>query len=211
MEDVLDVYQRPYDPKRPVVCFDESGKELQATPRGELPLVPRQGIRQDYEYKRQGSCNLFLAVEPLTGWCTVQVTAHHAAYDLAEFLRQIVDHFSDAERIVLVSDNLKTHSSACLYQRFPAEQAHDIATKLEWHYTPEHGSWLNMAECELSVLTRQCLAQRFPDQPTLEHSTLAWTARRCAAKITIDWRFTTRDARIKLKRLYPIIKLQKST
>lgn len=212
MEDVLDVYHRPYDPKRPQICFDESGKELQDTPRGSLPLVPEQGIRQDYEYTRQGACNLFLAIEPLTGWRKVQVTVQRTAYDLAEFLRQLVEEDRpDAETLVLVADNLNTHSSACLYQRFAPEQARRIAAKLEWHYTPEHGSWLNMAECELSVLAQQCLDRRLPDQATLAHEVQAWVDRRNTAKVTIDWQFTTADARIKLKRLYPIIKLQEST
>jgi hypothetical protein len=205
MEDVLDVYQRPYDPKRPLICFDESGKELQATPRGQLPLTPQQGIRQDYEYQRHGSCNVFLAVEPLRGWRKLQVTAHHTGYELAEFLRQLVEEDRpDAEALVLVADNLNTHANACLYQRFPPAQARRIATKLEWHYTPEHGSWLNMAECELSVLAQQCLDQRFADQATLERAAGAWVRQRNAAQVTIDWQFRTEDARIKLKRLYQL-------
>jgi hypothetical protein len=212
MEDVLDVYHLPYDATRPTICFDESGKELQSTPHGTLPLAPVQGVRQDYEYARQGACNLFLAVEPLTGWRKVQVTAHRTAYDLAEFLRQLVEEdFPLAAGLRLVADNLNTHSSACLYQRFPPEQARRIATKLAWHYTPEHGSWLNMAECELSVLAQQCLDRRLPDQATLEHEVQDWVDRRNKAQVTIDWQFTTADARIKLKRLYPIIKLQEST
>ena len=174
-------------------------------------MAPEQGIRQDYEYTRQGACNLFLAVEPLTGWRKVQVTAQRTAYDLAELLRQLVEEDRpDAETLVLVADNLNTHSLACLYERFPPEQARRIATKLEWHYTPEHGSWLNMAECELSVLAQQCLDQRCR-QATLELAVHAWVNATQPGKVTINWHFTTADARIKLKRLYPVIKLQEST
>lgn len=206
MEDVLEVYQRPPDPARPLVCLDESGKALQATPRGRLPLAPGQPVRQDYEYTRQGSCNLFLVLAPLLGWRKVQVTAQHTAYDLAEQLRQLVEEdFPQAARIVLVTDNLSTHTPACLYERFPAAQARRIAAKLEWHYTPEHGSWLNVAECELSVLTRQCLDQRFADRAALEQATAAWQAERNAAQRTVHWHFTAADARIKLKRLYPVL------
>jgi hypothetical protein len=206
MEDVLEVYARPMDPARPLVCLDESGKALQSTPRGTLPLAPGQPRRQDYEYQRQGSCNLFLALAPLLGWRKVSVTAQRTAYDLAEQLRQLVEEdFPTAERIVLVTDNLNTHSPACLYERFPAAQARRIAAKLEWHFTPEHGSWLNVAECELSVLTRQCLHQRFADQTTLEQATTAWMTERNAMQRTVTWHFTTADARIKLRRLYPIL------
>jgi hypothetical protein len=204
MEDVLDVYQRPQDPARPVVCLDETGKALQATPRGHLPLVPGQPVRQDYEYQRQGACNLFLALAPLEGWRKVRVTQQRTAHDFAEQLRQLVEEdFPEAERIVLVTDNLNTHTLACLYERFPAEQARRIARKLEWHYTPKHGSWLNVAEIELSVLARQCLDQRFADQPAVERAVTAWAHERNAAQRTVQWHFTTADARTKLKRLYP--------
>lgn len=206
MEDVLDVYARPLDPAQPLVCLDESGKALQATPRGVLPLAPGQPVRQDYAYQRQGSCNLFLVLAPLLGWRKVRVTAQRTAYDLAEQLRQLVEEdFPAAERIILVTDNLNTHTPACLYERFPAAQARRIAAKLEWHYTPEHGSWLNVAECELSVLTRQCLHQRFADQASLEQATTAWAAERNAMQRTVNWHFTTADARIKLRRLYPAL------
>jgi hypothetical protein len=206
MEDVLDVYQRPLDPKRPLVCLDETGKALQATPRGQLALAPNQPVRQDYEYQRHGSCNLFLAVAPLLGWRKVQVTAQRTAYDFAEQLRQLVEEdFPNVEGIVLVTDNLNTHTPACLYERFPAEQARRIAAKLEWHYTPEHGSWLNVAEIELSVLARQCLEQRFADQSSLERAAAAWQTERNAEHRTVQWHFTTADARIKLKRLYPVL------
>jgi hypothetical protein len=206
MEDVLDVYQRPLDPARPLVCLDETGKALQATPRGHLPPAPGRAGRQDYEYQRQGSCNLFLAVAPLLGWRKVRVTGQRTAYDLAEQLRQLVeDDFPQAARIVLVTDNLNTHTPACLYERFPAAQARAIAAKLEWHYTPEHGSWLNVAECELAVLSRQCLDQRFADQAALVQAAAAWERKRNAEHCTVHWQFTTPDARIKLRRLYPTL------
>ncbi len=206
MEDVLEVYQRPLDAKRPLVCLDETGKALQATPRGQLPLRAGQPVRQDYEYQRQGSCNLFLALAPLLGWRKVRVTAQRTAYDLAEFLRQLVEEdFPDAERMVLMTDNLNTHTPACLYERFPAEQARRIAAKLEWHYTPEHGSWLNVAEIELAVLARQCLDQRFADRAAVERAAVAWETERNDEQRTVQWHFTTADARTKLKRLYPVL------
>ncbi len=204
MEDVLDVYHRPYNAKRPLICLDEMGKELQHTPRGRLPLQPDRPTREDYEYRRQGARNLFMAFAPLQGWRKVKPTAHRTGDDLAEFLRELVDEdFPDAEVIVLIVDNLNTHGPACLYARFPPEEAHRIAAKLEWHYTPEHGSWLNVAECELSVLARQCLDQRFADQATLDEAVAAWVAERNATQVKAKWQFTTTDARIKLKRLYP--------
>lgn len=209
MEDVLDVYQRPYDAKRPVICLDEKSKELHTTPRGELKMKPGQEQRQDYEYARQGVSNLFLTVEPLQGRRRVRVTERRTALDFAEQLRLLVEKdYPDAETIVLVTDNLNTHTPACLYARFAPTHAHRIARKLEWHYTPEHGSWLNMAECELSVLTRQCLSRRIPDLATLTTEVAAWETRRNAAQVTVDWHFTTADARIKLKRLYPVLKEQ---
>jgi len=211
MEDVLDVYQRPYDPKRPVVCLDEAGKELHDTPRGILPAQPGLVACQDYEYVRNGVCNIFLAIEPLRGWRKVRVTERRTALDCADQLRALVDEdYPDAEKIVLVTDNLNTHSPACLYQRFTPEEARRIATRIEWHYTPEHGSWLNIAECELSVLARQCLARRIPDRETLTHEASAWEEERNSAQVRVDWQFTTQDARIKLKRLYPVVKEQHS-
>ena len=207
MEDVLDVYQRPYDARRPVVCLDETSKELRETPRGALEMKPAQPERQDYEYARHGVGNLFLAVEPLQGRRRVRVTDRRTAQDFAEQLRVLVDEdYPDADAIVLVTDNLNTHTPACLYERFESAQARRIAAKLEWHYTPEHGSWLNIAECELSVLARQCLDRRIPDKATLEVEAAAWETRRNAARVTVDWQFTTADARIKLKRLYPVLK-----
>ena len=206
MEDVLDVYARPYDAQRPVVCLDEISKQLHTTPHGTLPMTPGQPERQDYEYARHGVCNLFLAVEPLAGQRTVHVTERRTLQDFAEELRILTEEsYPDAERIVLVTDNLNTHTPACLYARFAPAQARRIAAKLEWHYTPEHGSWLNMAECELSVLARQCLKQRIGSPAELEQKVHAWQQRRNAAQVTVDWQFTTADARIKLKRLYPIL------
>lgn len=207
MEDVLAVYQRPYDAKRPVVCLDEKSKELHTTPRAELPIKAGRTKRQDYEYARQGVCNLFMAVEPLRGKRRVSVTDRRTALDFAEQLRLLVDEdYPEAEVVVLITDNLNTHTPACLYERFEPAEAHRIASKLEWHYTPEHGSWLNIAESELSVLSRQCLDRRIPDQPTLVAEVAAWQARRNAAQVSVDWHFTAEDARIKLKRLYPVLK-----
>jgi len=209
MEDVLDVYQRPYDPKRPVVCVDEGGKELRDTPQGTLPMQPGQPAKEDYEYERLGKANLFLSVEPLAGKRRVRVTQRHTSPDFAHQLRCLVDEdYPEAEVIVWVVDNLNTHTPACLYRTFEPEEAHRIAAKLEWHYTPEHGSWLNMAECELSVLARQCLSRRLPDIATLTQEAYAWETRRNAMQVTIHWQFTTADARIKLRRLYPVIKEQ---
>jgi hypothetical protein len=209
MEDVLEVYQRPYAPCRPVVAIDEISKTLHDTPRGTLPAEPGEVAREDYQFTRNGSVNLFLQVEPLRGWRQVHVTARRTSRDFAEELRSLVDEdYPQAEVIVLITDNLNTHSPACLYEAFAPEEARRIASKLEWHYTPEHGSWLNVAECELSVLARQCLARRIPDQETLQTEVAAWEQRRNAAHVTIQWQFTAKDARIKLRRLYPIIKEQ---
>jgi len=209
MEDVLDVYARPYDPKRPQVCFDEGGKELRDTPQGTLPMQPGQPAREDYEYERLGKANVFLAVEPLAGRRRVRITERHTYTDTAYFLRDLVDEeYPDADVIVLVCDNLGTHGPACLYATFAPEEAHRINAKIEWHYTPEHGSWLNMAECELSVLARQCLHRRIKDIATLSKEASAWESRRNAMAVKIEWRFTTADARIKLRRLYPLLKEQ---
>ena len=210
MEDILDVYHRPYDPKRPQICLDEARKELHSTPHGTRPCHPGQPARQDYEYKRHGTASLFVWVEPLTGRRKARVTTRQTGFECAEQLRLLVDEdYPDAEQLVLVVDNLKTHSPACLYERFAPEEARRIARKLEWHYTPEHGSWLNIAECELSVLARQCLSLRLADVKTLQQEVAAWEDRRNQAHVTIDWRFTTAEARIKLKRLYPVLKEQK--
>jgi hypothetical protein len=212
MEDVLDVYARPYDAKHPVVCLDETSKELHGTPRGTLPMGPDRPQRQDYEYERHGVCNLFLAIEPLRGRRKVRVTDRRTALDFAEQLRVLVDEdYPDADTVVLVVDNLNTHGPACLYERFEPATARRIAAKLEWHYTPEHGSWLNIAECELSVLSSQCLKRRIPDKVSLIREVAAWEFRRNAAHDSVDWQFTTDDARVKLKRLYPVLKEQNAT
>lgn len=212
MEDVLEVYHRPHDPKRPQVCLDEASKELHGTPRGELPLQAGEARRQDYEYERHGVCNLFLAIEPLRGRRTVRVTERRTSQDFAEQLRLLVDEdYPDAEKIILVTDNLNTHRPACLYERFPPAEARRIAARIEWHYTPAHASWLNIAECELSVLARQCLNRRISDAETLRREVTAWQKERNNAHVTIDWHFTTEQARVKLKRLYPVLKEQNST
>jgi hypothetical protein len=210
MEDVLEVYQRPFDLKRPVVCLDEKSKELHSSPRTTLPASPAQGdkpaavARQDYEYQRNGTRNLFLWVEPLAGRRHVGVTEHRRSPDFAHQLKALVDeYYPQAEMIVLVTDNLNTHSPACLYETFPPAEARRIAQKIEWHHTPEHGSWLNMAEIELSVLERQCLNRRIGDAPTLGAETAAWEDRRNGMQASIRWQFTAADARIKLRRLYP--------
>ena len=190
-----------------MVCLDEVSKQLHSTPYGTLPMQSGQPQREDYEYSRHGTCNLFLAVEPLRGWRRVQVTDRRTSRDFAEQLRSLVDEeYPEARTIVLVTDNLNTHSPACLYERFDPAEARRIAARLEWHYTPEHGSWLNMAECELSVLTRQCLNRRIGDKATLIGQATAWQEQRNQAQRTIDWQFTAADARIKLKRLYPVVK-----
>jgi hypothetical protein len=209
MEDVLSVYQRPYDPKRPQVCLDEIQKVLHSTPRGHIPLASGQPRREDYEYQRHGHCALFLAVEPLAGRRYTWVHERRTKLDCAEVLRDLVDVvYPEAEVIVLVVDNLNIHHPACLYERFPPAEARRIAERIEWHYTPEHASWLNIAEIELSVLRRQCLRGRLSDIATMREKVAAWQAQRNGRQATIDWRFTTADARIKLKRLYPVVKEQ---
>jgi hypothetical protein len=211
MEDVLAVYERPYDLKRPVVCVDESNKELHKTPRGSLPAEAGQVARQDYEYERNSTANMFMTVEPLVGKRRVRVTDRRTKQDFAELLRCLSDEdYSEADMIVLVTDNLNTHSPACLYERFEPAEARRIAEHFEWHYTPEHGSWLNMAEIELSVLSRQCLARRISDKETLSAEVSAWETSRNDVKVQIDWQFRTGDARIKLKRLYPVLIQQSS-
>ena len=205
MEDVLDVYERPYDPARPQVCLDETSKQLIGEAREPLPVTPGRPGRYDSEYVRNGTANLFVATEPLAGWRHVAVTDARKRTDFAAFVRDLVDgRYKDAVKVVLVMDNLNTHSVASLYEAFPPAEARRIADRLEIHYTPKHGSWLNMAEIELSVLGRQCLDRRIADKTTLVSEVAAWESARNAAGTTIDWRFTTSDARIKLKRLSPI-------
>ncbi len=206
MEDVLEVYTRPYDPKRPQVCMDEASKQLLRDSRPPLPLRPGHPARVDYEYEREGVANLFLFCEPLRGWRWVTVTEHRTKADWAHQVREFVDvWYPAAEVIVLVLDNLNTHTPAALYEAFPPAEARRLADKLELHYTPKHGSWLNIAEIELSVLSRQCLDRRVPDFPTLAAEVAAWQEHRNATGGAVDWRFTTEDARIKLQRLYPSV------
>jgi len=204
MEDVLDLYAEPYDPQRPVVCFDELPYQLIGETRTPLPAAPGRPARYDYEYARKGTCNLFLYFQPLAGWRHVDVTAQRTLADFAHCLRDLVDvHFPDAVQIRLVTDNLNIHKPEALYAVFAPEEARRIVRKLEFHYTPKHGSWLNMAEIELSVLARQCLDRRIPDTMVLRDETTAWEKARNARKATVDWRFSTFDARTRLARLYP--------
>jgi hypothetical protein len=208
MEDILAVYTRPYDPRRPLVCLDEMPEQLLADARAPLPMRPGKPARVDYEYERRGTANLFMVYEPLAGRRWVTATARRTAVDWARQIQELVDvRYPDAERIVLVLDNLNTHTPGSLYEAFPPAEARRLAEKLEIHYTPKHGSWLNMAEIELSVLERQCLDRRLPDLATLAAEVAAWQDRRNAAGGTVDWRFTSADARIKLKRLYPKIQV----
>lgn len=204
MEDVLEVYHRPYDPKRPQVCMDEQPVQLIKQTRVPLPAVPGRPFCEDYEYERNGTANIFLFTEPLGGWRQARVRERKTAVDWAHEIRWLLeDQYPEADCVVLVCDNLNTHKIASLYEAFPPEIARRLVERLEIHYTPKHGSWLNMAETELSVLTRQCLDRRIPDQPTLIEETNAWGLTRNTNLKTIDWRLTTADARIKLKRLYP--------
>lgn len=204
MEDVLSVYQRPYDPKRPVICTDEMSKELHTSPRTGLPAKPGRPARLDYEYARNGTRNIFMTVEPLTGKCSAHVTERRTALDFAQHLRRLVDNeYPEADKIVLVTDNLNTHKTACLYEAFEPDEAFRIAQRIEWHYTPEHGSWLNMAEIELSVLSNQCTGRRIPDEKALQRETAAWEKERNAHAARINWLFTISDARQKLKHVYP--------
>jgi hypothetical protein len=207
MEDVLDVYARAHNPRRPLVCFDESNKEQHRETVEPQPIAPGRPARSESTYERNGVSNLFMFFAPLENWRHVKVTDRRTSIDWAECMRELVDvHFPEAERIVVVMDNLSTHTPAALYTAFPPEEAKRIWDKLEFHYTPKHGSWLNMAEIELSVLSRQCLDRRIPEQEALRRETAAWAERRNTAKATIEWRFTTADARVKLKKLYPTLK-----
>jgi DDE superfamily endonuclease len=204
MEDVLEVYTRPYDPRHPLVCMDETSKQLLRETRAGQPAAPGRPVRMDYEYEREGVVNLFLCCEPLAGQRWVDVTAQRTRRDWAQQIQQLVDiRYPEAERIVLILDNLNTHTPGALYDVFAPAEAKRLADKLEIHHTPKHGSWLNIAEIELSVLSRQCLDRRVPEAATLAGEVAAWQQRRNAATCTVDWRFTTADARIKLKRLYP--------
>jgi hypothetical protein len=206
MEDVLEVYHRPHDPACPVVCVDETSKQLIAETRVPIAAKPGRPARHDYEYQRNGTANLFMIFAPLEGWRHVKVTDRHAAVDYAQILKELSDtYFPEANKIVLVQDNLSTHKPASLYEAFPAVEARRLVERFEWHYTPKHGSWLDMAESELSVLSSQCLDRRIPDKQTLIEEVNAWEANRNKHHTKADWQFTTADARVKLKRLYPTI------
>lgn len=206
MEDVLAVYHRAYDPKRPLVCMDETSKQLVKETRLPLPLQPGRSQKYDYEYERNGVCNLFLFFAPLECWRHIKVTERRTMVDWAQAMKELVDdHFPEAEKIVVVLDNLNTHRPASLYQAFPPAEARRILDKLEFHYTPKHGSWLNMAEIEFSVLQRQSLNRRIPDQQTLSHIVNKWVTARNHRTVTVNWRFSIDDARIKLAKLYPSI------
>jgi hypothetical protein len=204
MEDVLDVYQRPEDPKVPQVCVDETSRQLIGEVRAPLPTRPGRIAKQDAEYVRNGTVNLFMATEPLAGKRHVKVTDSRKRTDWALFIKELLTGpYAHAQKVVLVLDNLNTHSTGSLYEAFEPEEARALAQRLEIHYTPRHGSWLNMAETELSVLTRQCLNMRIPTKAQMKKQVQAWVQRRNRAKVRIDWRFTTADARIKLRKLYP--------
>ena len=206
MEDILEVYQRPYDPQRPLVCLDESSKQLIAETRVPIAAKPGQPGRHDYEYRRNGTANLFMMFAPLEGWRHVKVTDRHTAVDYARVLKELSDtHFPGSAKIVLVQDNLNTHKPASLYEAFPPAEARRLVERFEWHYTPKHGSWLDMAESELSVLSSQCLDRRIPDQRVLKDEVEAWEADRNSKHAKANWQFTTADARVKLRRLYPAL------
>jgi len=208
MEDVLAVYIRPYDPHYPQVCMDEVSKQVLSDTRPRLPVEPGHPEREDYEYERHGVSNIFLACEPLAGKRYTQVTARRTKVDWALFIRELIDvHYPQAEMLVLVMDNLNTHTIAALYEAFPPAEARRLVEKLEIHYTPKHGSWLNMAEIELSVLSQHPLSQRMGDQTELQRQVEAWQQRRNGKAVKVDWRFTTADARIKLKHLYPSLEV----
>jgi hypothetical protein len=206
MEDVLAVYTRPRDPDRPLVCLDESSKQLIAETRVPIPMRPGRPARCDYEYERHGTANLFMMFAPLEGWRHVKVTDRHTAVDYAHVLKDLADtHFAKAGVITLVQDNLNIHSKASLYEAFPAAEARRLVERFEWRHTPKHGSWLNLAESELGVLSSQCLDRRIADKHILSEEIAAWEEDRNANHAKADWHFTTDNARIKLKHLYPAI------
>lgn len=204
MEDVLGVYERPYHSLRPQVCFDEKSTQLIAETRRPLPAKPGQPERYDYEYQRKGTANLFVFFQPLAGWRKVLMTDRRTKIDFAECMRYLVDEvFPEAESIVLVLDNLNTHTPASLYEAFEPAEAKRILDRLEFHYTPKHGSWLNMVEIEIGVLSGQCLDRSLPDREMLAAEVGAWERSRNEQRATVNWRFSTADARVRLKRLYP--------
>ena len=205
MEDLLDLYAEPYDPRYPVICFDEVPYQLISEKQKPLPIQPGKPQRYDYEYQRQGTCNLFMFLQPLLGWRHVKITAQRTKQDFAHCIQDLADiHFSEAEKIRVVLDNLNIHTPAAFYETFPPEQARTLARKIEFHYTPKHSSWLNMAEVEISVLYEQCLDRRLGQLNRLQNEIAAWQAERNARQATIDWRFSITNARDKLKRLYPV-------
>jgi len=206
MEDVLEVYKRPYDEKQPLICMDESSKQHVKEVRQPLPAEPGKEERYDTEYERNGVSNLFMFFEPLAGQRYVNVTKRRTAVDWAHEIRELVDnHYPEAERITLVMDNLNTHVGGSLYKAFEPQEARRILKKIEIHHTPKHGSWLNMAEIEFSILSRQCLDRRIPNQETMRKEIETWASKRNKCLKPMEWRFTTEDARIKLKKLYPTI------
>ena len=212
MEDILEVYRRPLDPRRPLVCIDELPQQLISEVRTPQAMQPGRAARYDYEYQREGVCNIFMVFAPLLGWRWTQVTARRTYQDWAYLIRDLVDvKFPKADRLVLVLDNLNIHVGGALYETFPPAEAKRLLDKLELHYTPKHGSWLNMAEIELSILSRQCLARRLGTETVLKHEVDAWETARNASATIADWRFTTADARIKLKRLYPVMPVAPSS
>lgn len=207
MEDILDLYQEAYDPLYPVVCFDEASKQLLGETRQPLPAQPGLPQRYDYEYERLGTANLFMFAEPLAAWRHVEVTDHRTMREYATCMKYLVDErYPNAHLIRVVQDNLSTHKPAALYEAFAPEEAHRILQRLEFHYTPKHGSWLNIAEIELNVLQKQCLDRRIADKPSLIHEVAAWNRERNQRAAVVNWQFRTDDARIKLKRLYPSFK-----
>jgi hypothetical protein len=204
MEDTLEVYKRPYDARFPQICMDEGSKQLLAETRAPIPMEKGKPKREDNEYEREGTCSIFVACEPLAGKRYLKVTEQRTKKDWAEFMQEVIDvQYRDAEKIILVMDNLNTHVLSSFYEAFDAPTARRLVEKVEIHYTPKHGSWLNMAEIELSILARQCLSDRMPSMDFVEKQVNAWQTERNQAQVTINWRFTTEDARIKLKRLYP--------
>jgi hypothetical protein len=206
MEEILDVYHRPRDTACPLVCLDEASKQLIAETRVPIPAKPGRPARVDYEYERNGTANIFMLFAPLEGWRHIEVTDRHTAVDYARLLKELSDiWFPDAPKIVLVQDNLNTHKPASLYEAFPPREARRLVQRFEWHYTPKHGSWLNMAEGELSVVSGQCLNRRIPDKQTLTNEIAAWEQDRNKKHTKADWQFTTADARVKLKRLDPAL------
>jgi len=204
MENVLELYHQPYDTRYPLVCFDESSKQLIAETKTPLPMKPGEVRRYDYEYERHGVCNLFLFFEPLRAWRHIEVTEQRTKVDFARCMQDLVDKwYPEAAKIRVVLDNLNTHKPASLYEAFPPAEARRLLERLEFHYTPKHGSWLNMAEIEFGILVRQCLDRRIPEEEMLRNAVAAWETHRNARETTVNWQFTTADARIKLKKLYP--------